>query len=132
MIRNGSLLIFAAIGAVLVNLSLFILPFCGGTTMPCHKTSLIEAILGAVILVLGVALIFIKDIRLLLATLFSISVVGIFVALVPTVIVGVCKHPHMGCHAVSLPVLLIFGIVITFSSLGSGLFLYRRYTRERS
>ena len=97
--------------------------------MPCHKTSNIEAVLGAVILVVGLASIFAKSVDLQIGYLLAIAVVGILIALVPTVIVGVCRHAHMGCHAVSLPVLVLLGIAVAISALTTAFFLYRRRRR---
>ena len=128
MNQNKSLLIFAAFGAVISNLSLFLLPFCGGN-MPCRTTSYVEAILGAVILVLGVASIFAKSVDLQIGYLLAIAVTGLLIVLVPTVIVGVCAHSHMGCHAVSLPVLVLLGAAVASSALATGFFLYRRRSR---
>ena len=58
-------------------------------------------------------------------------VTGIFVALVPTVIVGTCPHAHMACHAVTAPVLAITGVVIALFAAVNLFYLKLRRRNEQ-
>lgn len=102
-------------GILLIALTKLILPVChpmGGGVMRCGTSATIDSILGLVLLVIAVAAagILKKNAHVILSALALVT--GIFVALVPTVIVGTCPHAHMACHAVTAPVLAITGVVI--------------------
>ena len=102
-------------GILLIALTKLILPVChpmGGGAMRCGTSATIDSILGLVLLVIAVAAagILKKNAHIALSALALAT--GIFVALVPTVIVGTCPHAHMACHAVTAPVLAVTGVVI--------------------
>ena len=102
-------------GILLIALTKLILPVChpmGGGVMRCGTSATVDSILGLVLLVIAVAAagILKKNAHVILSALALAT--GIFVALVPTVIVGTCPHTHMACHAVTAPVLAITGVVI--------------------
>jgi len=44
------------------------------------------------------------------------AVLGVLVILVPTVLIGVCKGAMMHCHMVTLPTLVVLGVLTTVFS----------------
>ena len=58
-------------------------------------------------------------------------VVGIFVSLVPTVIVGTCLYAHMACHAVTAPVLAVTGVVVALFAAVNLVYLRLRRRNEQ-
>lgn len=105
-------------GVLLIAFAKLILPVCRSMcgAMRCGTSASIESVLGLVLLVIAVAAagIFKKNVHLVLSVLTAI--VGAFVSLVPTVIVGTCPHAHMACHSVTAPVLALTGTVIGLTS----------------
>ena len=106
-------------GVLLIALAQVILPICrpmGGVAMRCGHSAAVETALGFALLLIAVvgAGILKRKVYLVLSAL--ATVVGVFVSLVPTVIVGTCPHAHMACHSVTAPVFALSGVVIALSS----------------
>ena len=102
-------------GVLLIVLTKLILPVChpiDGGTMSCEISTTVDAFLGLALLANAVvaAGLLKKKAHVILSAV--TLVVGVFVSLVPTVIVGTCRHAHMACHAVTAPVLAVFGVLI--------------------
>ena len=121
-------------GILLIALTKLILPVChpmGGGVMRCGTSATIDSILGLVLLVIAVAAagILKKNAHVILSALALAT--GIFVALVPTVIVGTCPHAHMACHAVTAPVLAITGVVIALFAAVNLFYLKLRRRNEQ-
>lgn len=121
-------------GILLIVLTKMILPVChpmGGGVMRCGTSTTIDAVLGLVLLVIAVlAARFLKKKAHVILSVLSL-VVGIFVSLVPTVIVGTCPHAHMACHAVTAPVLAVFGVLIALFATLNLIFLKLRRRNEQ-
>lgn len=105
-----------------------------GTTMSepmaCHYTAVTELYVGIGIAAIGGLLIALKKklVRAWLAVLLGIA--GVFALLVPTVLVGVCGSTKMGCHALTLPALIIVSaIVIAFSGINA-IYLFKADKKE--
>ena len=121
-------------GILLIALTKLILPVChpmGGGVMRCGTSATVDSILGLVLLVIAVAAagILKKNAHVILSALALAT--GIFVALVPTVIVGTCPHAHMACHAVTAPVLAITGVVIALFAAVNLFYLKLRRRNEQ-
>jgi hypothetical protein len=121
----------AGLPAVLVGILVAVgprtlFPVCEGLddpSMPCHWTALVEAGVGGVLALLGVALI-------LCARGGAESCApGLHVAvfldaalalLVPTALVGVCQGAHMPCRLLTLPALAVLGSLLMLASAMQG------------
>lgn len=123
-----------AFGVLVSLLSFVLLPFCSGhgdMIMRCQKTSSVDGIIGIVIAIFGIAYIAIPKAQKALSA--AVIAGGIFTALVPAVIVGVCAAPHMHCHSISSPVLQITGIVIALVGIANSIYLLNRsITRQET
>ena len=122
------------IGILLIALTKVILPVCrpmGGGVMRCGTSTTIDGVLGFVLLVVAVtaAGLLKKKAHVILSALSL--VVGIFVSLVPTVIVGTCPHAHMACHAVTAPVLAVTGVVVALFASVNLVYLRLRRRNEQ-
>ncbi|MBR3071982.1 DUF4418 family protein [Fibrobacter sp.] len=119
--------ITVVLGTTVSLLSFVLLPFCKhmeGVFMRCHYTSIVDGFVGITIALVGIAyLLWPKAHK---ALTYAVIVLGVITSLVPTVIVGVCSHPHMHCHSISSPVLQLVGIVIALFSVANIAFLASR------
>lgn len=121
-------------GILLIALSKVILPVChpiGGGTMSCEISTTVDAFLGLALLANAVvaAGLLKKKAHVILSALSL--VVGVFVSLVPTVIVGVCPHAHMACHVITGPMLAVFGVLIALFAALNLIYLKLRRRNEQ-
>ena len=112
--------LFAAIAQFVLGVLIAVAPqtfahVCEVTDMPmaCHYTA--QAALGIVIALLAIIGLFVAE-----ATRAGLdianAVLGVLVILVPTVLIGVCKGAMMHCHMVTLPTLIVLGVLTTVFS----------------
>ena len=92
--------------------------------MRCHYTSVVDGFVGIAIALIGIAYLLLPKIHKTLT--YVVIVAGVLTSLVPTVIVGVCKHPFMHCHSISSPVLQLVGIIIALFGVANIAFLESR------
>ena len=88
-----------------------------GMSMPCQNVPAAALITGILVVITGIVLLIAilkkaegKAITLVLDLAFAIS--GIVTIGIPTFIVGVCQAPHMHCHAVTRPALIVLGAFV--------------------
>jgi hypothetical protein len=114
------------LGTITSLLSFVLLPFCNpvGMVMRCHYTSVVDGFIGIAIALIGIAYLLLPKAQKALS--FAVIGLGVLTSLVPTVIVGVCLHPHMHCHSISSPVLQLVGIVIALFAVANIAFLASR------
>ena len=100
--------------------------------MRCGTSTTIEAILGIALLAIAVvaAGLIKKKIHTILSAL--ALVIGVFVSLVPTVIVGTCPHAHMACHSITAPVLALVGVAEALFAAGNLVYLRLRRRNEQN
>ena len=121
-------------GVLLIVLAKVVLPICrpmGGGAMRCGTSANLEAALGLVLLLLAVVAAGVIKKNVYLALSAVITVIGVFVSLVPTVIVGTCPHAHMACHSVTAPVFALVGVVIALFSAAYFILLELRRRNEQ-
>lgn len=124
-------LVIAFWGIVETLLAFVILPFCkpmGEMVMRCNMTSFVDGVLGIFIIAAGAVIWRVPKTRTVLSS--AAAVLGIVIALVPTLIVGVCPNPHMHCHAISAPVLVIVGFFIVIAGIIGGIVSYKQNLRD--
>ena len=116
--------LFAAIAQFVLGVLIAVAPrtfahVCEVTdmTMPmaCHYTAQAALGIGIVIALLAIIGLFVAE-----ATRAGLdianAVLGVLVILVPTVLIGVCKGAMMHCHMVTLPTLIVLGVLTTVFS----------------
>ena len=121
-------------GVLLIVLTKLILPVChpmGGGAMRCGTSTTVDAVLGLVLLAVAVAAAGLLKKKAHIVFSAIAFVVGVFVSLVPTVIVGTCPHAHMACHAVTAPVLAVFGVLIALFAALNLIYLKLRRRNEQ-
>lgn len=118
-------------GILLIALSKVILPVCGNGTMRCRTSTTADAILGIILLATAVVAAGItkKNVHIILSVL--TLVIGVFVSLVPTVIIGTCPHAHMACHSITAPVLAVTGVAIALFAALNLIYLRLRRRNEQ-
>jgi hypothetical protein len=80
--------------------------------MKCHWTAIVEMILAAPLAGLGGFLFFGKRKETRQALSVVGAILGIFLVLVPTELIGVCANKMMLCNMVMKPALMISGILV--------------------
>lgn len=114
--------LFAAIAQFVLGVLIAVAPrafahVCEVTDMPmaCHYTAQAALGIGIVIALLAIIGLFVVE-----ATRAGLdianAVLGVLVILVPTVLIGVCKGAMMHCHMVTLPTLIVLGVLTTVFS----------------
>jgi hypothetical protein len=90
-----------------------------GKTIPmkCHWSGVAELVVAVPLFVLGVMDIINRN--LLVFRYLSILgiVLGIFIILIPTNLIGVCISPEMLCSSVMRPILILAGILVVVANL---------------
>ena len=79
------------------------------TPMACHYTA--QAALGIGIVALGIVGLFVSD-QTRAGLDLANAVLGVLTIAVPTVLIGVCKSAMMRCHMVTLPTLIVLGVLL--------------------
>jgi hypothetical protein len=87
--------------------------------MKCHWSGRAELVVAIPLLVLGI-LFLVNNNMLVIRNLSILGIVlGIFIILIPTTLIGVCINAEMLCNSVMRPILILCGIlVIVASSIG--------------
>ena len=90
--------------------------------MKCHWSGVAELAVAIPLLVLGVMGVVNRN--FLVARYLSILgiILGIFIVLIPTNLIGVCVNPDMICSSVMRPILILCGILVVIVS-GIGLWI---------
>ena len=90
-----------------------------GMTIPmkCHWTGQSELALSAPLLGLGILLRTSRRKESLRSLGVLGMIVGVFIILLPTALIGVCSDPHMICNAVMRPTLILTGTMTCIASL---------------
>lgn len=116
--------LFAAIAQFVLGVLIAVAPrtfahVCEVTDMPmaCHYTAQAALGIGIVIVIALLAIIGLFVAEATRAGLdIANAVLGVLVILVPTVLIGVCKGAMMHCHMVTLPTLIVLGVLTTVFS----------------
>jgi hypothetical protein len=84
--------------------------------MKCHWSGRAELIVAVPLFVLGI--LFMVNSNLLVIRNLSILgiVLGIFIILIPTTLIGVCINAEMLCNSVMRPILILSGILVVVAS----------------
>ncbi len=85
--------------------------------MKCHWTAIAEMGLAAPLAMIGVFNLASKRKETLLSLNWISTVLGAFVILFPTVLIGVCANPMMSCNMIMKPTLILSGILVIGASL---------------
>jgi hypothetical protein len=103
-----------------------------GRTVPmkCHWTALAEIAMAAPLLVVGGLMAFNRRRETLRALSILGIVLGIFVILLPTNLIGVCMGAEMLCNMIMKPTLVLTGALITSASLVALMILRREQAEQ--
>ena len=110
--------LFAAISQIVLGALIAIAPqifahVCAVKDMPmaCHYTARVALGLGVVIALLAIIGFFTPS-RVRAGLDIANAVLGVLVVLVPTMLVGVCRGSMMHCHMVTMPTLIVLGVLL--------------------
>jgi len=116
-------IVIIALGAIEALLSL-VLPFCqsaGEVVMRCNSSSRVDVLLGLAVVAVGAVFILKPKVHGLLS--YATALLGLAIALVPNLIVGVCANGHMHCSEIAAPILVSVGVLIALVGFVSDLAL---------
>jgi hypothetical protein len=100
----------------------YLLPVCSklietkaGTFIPmkCHWTAQAELAAGAAVVLIGLAMLFVKSSEGMRLSGLMLAAMGVLSALFATTLIGMCKDPSMACRVGTLPALMILS-TLTF------------------
>ncbi len=107
----------------------WLLPVCQGlmqlangktTPMRCHYTASAELVIGGLAAIIGLMLVFVKEIETYKRLSNLVIVLGAAIVLTPIYILPTCAHPDMACNIGTKPALLLLGgLTILFGLIGS-------------
>lgn len=102
----------------------------GGRSLPmkCHWTARAEIALAVPLLLCGVSLLVSRRKEIWRPQAVLTTALGLFVVLLPTVLIGVCAKPDMVCCALMKPTLTLAGILV--AALGALCFLLAGRQKE--
>lgn len=112
--------LFASIPAIILGLLIAVGPqtfahVCkvqeGKMPMACHYTAQAALGIGVVIVVLGVFALLFNNAGIRAGINVAVALLGVLAICVPTALIGVCKGAMMHCHMVTLPTLIVFGVL---------------------
>ena len=110
--------LFAAISQIVLGALIVIAPqtfahVCAVKDMPmaCRYTARVALGLGVVIALLAIIGFFAPS-RVRVGLDLANAVLGVLVVLVPTMLVGVCRGSMMHCHMVTMPTLIVLGVLL--------------------
>jgi hypothetical protein len=98
--------------------------------MKCHWTALAEIAMAVPLLVVGGLIAFNQRRETLRALSIVGAVLGIYVIMLPTQLIGVCMSADMLCNMVMKPTLILTGALITSGSLVAFMILRREETEQ--
>ena len=113
---------FAVASQILLGVLIAIAPrtfahVCEVEDMPmaCHYTAQVALGIGIATVLLAVVGFFVTDAARAGLDIAN-AVLGVFVVLTPTVLIGVCKGSMMHCHMVTMPTLIVLGVLLAVDS----------------
>ena len=106
-----------ALGALIAIAPRTFAHVCAVKDMPmaCHYTAQAALWIGIVAVLLAAIGFFVAD-AVRAGLDIANAVLGVFVALTPTVLIGVCKGSMMHCHMVTMPTLIVLGVLLAIAS----------------
>lgn len=113
-------IVIVALGVIEALLSLVVLPFChsaGEVVMRCNSSSHVDVLLGLVVVAVGAVFVLEPKARGILS--YVTALLGLAIALVPNLIVGVCANGHMHCSEIAAPALVVVGVAIALAGFAS-------------
>ena len=121
--------LFAAISQIVLGALIAIAPqtfahVCAIKDMPmaCRYTARVALGLGVVIALLAIIGFFAPS-RVRAGLDIANAVLGVLVVLVPTMLVGVCRGSMMHCHMVTMPTLIVLGVLLAVLSIALGVIM---------
>jgi hypothetical protein len=100
-------------------------PVAGDVIMKCHWSARAEIGIGALIAVLGAALVFFADPRTRLGITLAIFLTAVLALLIPHALIGGCAMPFMPCRKITFPALTVISILLLVGAAGNLAYLAR-------
>jgi hypothetical protein len=107
----------------------FLFPVCPiaeGVIMKCHWSAQAEIGVGALIAVLGAALIFFADPNIRLGLTIGIFLSGVLALLIPHALIGGCPMHSMACRKITFPSITVISVLLLMGAALHMLYLVRK------
>ena len=101
-------------------------PVMGDMIMKCHWSAQAEIGIGAVIAILGIALIFFADPKIRLGLTVGVFLSGVLALLIPHALIGGCPGHLMPCRKITFPSITVIAILLLIMAAVNALYLARR------
>ncbi|MDR2795312.1 MAG: DUF4418 family protein [Spirochaetaceae bacterium] len=116
IISGGAAIVF---GLLIALGPQFLFPVCpveGGMFMKCHWSAQAEIGVGAVIAVLGIALVIFANSKIRLGLTIGIFLSAVLSLLIPHALIGGCAMQSMPCRKISFPSIVVISILLLIGS----------------
>jgi peptidoglycan/LPS O-acetylase OafA/YrhL len=122
---NTSGIVTAVLGLLIV-ITPIVFPVCQGllelvngkqVPMRCHWTARAEMIFGALLMVLGLMIAFLKEAGERQRLHHQVALLGLVTILTPLFIIPTCMNPEMSCNVGTKPALVILGALVLITGL---------------
>lgn len=129
MMKKNKISILGLIGAIislilLIGSLTFFKSVCG-EDMHCHQANTVITIMGAVMLLLSLIAVFLKN-KVGAIVSFMTTVCGVVTALIPGVIMPLCMMADMSCQAIMKPWTILLSAAVALFSLINGIICIRK------
>jgi len=116
-------IVFTALGLLVALGPQFLFKVCkpmGEMFMKCHWSAQAEIGAGAVIALLGIALIVFACDKIRLGLVIGIFLSGINALLIPNALIGGCPMDSMACRKIAFPAITVISIILL---IGAGIYI---------
>jgi hypothetical protein len=126
IISGGAAIILGLLIALGPQFLFKVCPVVGDMIMKCHWSAQAEIGVGALIAVLGAALIFFANPKTRLGLTIGIFLFGVLALLIPHVLIGGCVMHSMPCRKITFPAITVISILLLIGAALNTLFLARK------
>jgi hypothetical protein len=119
----------AALGLLIALGPQFLFKVCevmGDKVMKCHWAAQAETGVGAVIAVLGIALVIFGSPKTRLGLLIGVFLSGVLALLIPHALIGGCGMPSMACRKTAFPAITVISILLLIGAGAYAVYLARK------
>ncbi|MFP3090270.1 DUF4418 family protein [Treponema sp. TIM-1] len=123
ILSGGAVIVFGLLIALGPQFLFKVCPVVDDMYMKCHWSAQAEIGIGAVIALLGAALVFFSSPKIRLGLTIGIFLSAILALLIPHALIGGCAMPSMPCRKITFPALTVLSILLLITGGLNGLYL---------
>jgi hypothetical protein len=126
IISGGAAVVLGLLIALGPQFLFKVCPVMGDIIMKCHWSARGEIGVGALIALLGLALVFFADPGTRLGLTIGIFLAGVLALLIPHALIGGCVMHSMPCRKIAFPAITVISILLLLGAAFNALYLARQ------